>query len=124
MLVRLKATRSTVAPERWTPSWLEGSQDHEPGIAAAREEQRRDPPLTAMPADPFFQAATGFRQYKAPSQREAVRAVALSASGATVIVSLPTGNRQERCRLRARRAGRAARFGHRDRRRAHDRVGT
>lgn len=91
MLVRTEGDALTVGPERWTPPWLERSADYEPGLAAAREEPRREPPLAAMPADPFFQSATGFRTYSAPAQREAVRAVALAAPGATVIVSLPTG---------------------------------
>lgn len=80
-----------VSPEPWRPRWLDGSDNVEPALAAAQWRTRREPPGQDLPADPFFRAGVGHGSYSAPSQREAVRALALAPDGGNVVANLPTG---------------------------------
>lgn len=78
-----------LAPEDWRPDWLE--KGNFPVFAGAFSDTSVRVEESCK-ADPFIAAATGFRSYSCPGQREAVRAVFLMKPGDTLIVNLPTGS--------------------------------
>ncbi|MFC8044257.1 protein DpdF [Nocardia sp. NPDC057353] len=80
----------------WTP---EHAQSPPASLAAAEdlenvhlgsEARQRFTPVPA-PADPFMTSAFGHRSYKSVGQRQLARTVALAEAGATLVLSLPTG---------------------------------
>lgn len=80
-----------VVGRAWHPPWIDTSVD--PAAAALRGEH--DPPAgvpAALPADPFFEVATGRATYRSPGQREAMRLVLAAPDGATIVGNLPTGS--------------------------------
>jgi superfamily II DNA helicase RecQ len=85
-----------VSAEDWRPPWLVGSERTSPTQAACQAGDptvRRRPDLQ-VPADPFLPQVMGPRYdtYSSPGQKQALRALLTSPEGATVVVSLPTGD--------------------------------
>ena len=94
-LVHTSGDRLIVEAEPWMPSTGESENDH---LARTQfEEVYRGPQsrhkrsLEAVKGDPFWRRAVGHDYYLSIAQRQAARAVALSARGSTVLVVLPTG---------------------------------
>ncbi len=94
----LRTTRSADcnyvhALSAWKPGWLEnpaGIAVDEACCAGTESGWRERPGLSD--ADPIFEAATGYKTYKTPGQRSAVRAaLEMNPSGVT-LTSLPTGS--------------------------------
>ena len=83
--------RYVVVARDWNPDWLDTPGD--PAVDAYRGDH--DPPLgelAELPADAFFEAATGRDTYRSPGQREAIRLLLSAPDGATIIGNLPTGS--------------------------------
>lgn len=84
----LSDRRFLIKAMRWKPEWLPCPGDESPESPAFAESQRRAE--VCLPGDGFL-SVIGHQGYKAPGQRQAVRAVLASEPGATVLVNLPTG---------------------------------
>ncbi|MDC1390756.1 protein DpdF [Gammaproteobacteria bacterium] len=91
--LKLKNNKLQIEATPWTPTWLSDS-DRFPvdkaslagssaGVGCRFEE---------LPADPFFEEATGYSTYRSTGQRAAVRAIASMPSNGTLIALLPTGS--------------------------------
>ncbi len=74
----------------WEPSWLESPDSR--GVFADAYAGKSVRQNGWCAADPFIEAATGFKSYSSPGQREAIRASFLIPPGHTLIVNLPTGS--------------------------------
>lgn len=88
--------RLTVRPDDWEPpASLEDDRvgadlAREQVLAAYRDVDSDGLRADRVPADPFWQAAHGYPDYRGESQRQAARASVLDAGGA-LLVALPTG---------------------------------
>lgn len=80
--------RCIVSARAWRPDWLCDAENFSPADAAFGEQERRT--RSPVSGDGFL-SITGFEDYSAPGQRQAMRAVLASRPGATVLVNLPTG---------------------------------
>jgi ATP-dependent DNA helicase RecQ len=74
----------------WEPSWLESPDSR--GVFADAYAGKSVRQNGWCAADPFIEAATGFKSYSSPGQREAIRGSFLIPPGHTLIVNLPTGS--------------------------------
>jgi ATP-dependent DNA helicase RecQ len=88
-VVRGIGSEYLIAPQRWTPDWLDDGTYPVFADAFSETSVRTD---ARCGADPFIAEATGFKFYSCPGQREAVRATFLMRPGDTLIVNLPTGS--------------------------------
>jgi ATP-dependent DNA helicase RecQ len=83
-----------VRPSHWSPAWLTGAAQIEPGLAATAEIPRRS--YAEVPGDPFL-AAVDRNNYRCVGQREAVRAVLAMSKASTLAINLPTGGGKSLC---------------------------
>ncbi|WP_329106904.1 protein DpdF [Micromonospora sp. NBC_01699] len=74
----------------WQPSWLDTHGGAPPDEPVSRRARRRLD--GSVPADRFYEGATGQATAKTLAQRDALRATALAGPGDTVICVLPTGS--------------------------------
>jgi ATP-dependent DNA helicase RecQ len=86
---QVEGTRRIVGVKAWAPDWLRGADEAPDTYPASREDRR---PLDPRPGDPIWVSYTGLADYRSLEQREAVRAVIVSAADATILVCLPTGS--------------------------------
>lgn len=90
-LVRTAGGLALLQASPWTPSWLDWDLPIDEAAAAGTRPGRRAE-FDKLPADPFFEAATGHRSYRTAGQRAAIRAAASMAPNGTLVALLPTGS--------------------------------
>jgi ATP-dependent DNA helicase RecQ len=90
-VTRGSSGRRHLTARAWKPEWL-GLDDSaaDPVAAVWRGELAR--PFDEIPADPFFEEASGYPGYLSPGQRETIRTLALSPPDSSIIAALPTGS--------------------------------
>lgn len=83
----------TLVAEDWEPAWLpsQGSRRVDDPASAGTEVGLRRPDYRVR-ADPVFTEITGYRYYRSPGQRTAVRTALTMLPGESVICLLPTGS--------------------------------
>lgn len=93
LVVTSHGDRQLVSARTWQPEWLDigpGASVDDSVAAGTRVGERwRE---GASSADPIFTEATGYREYKTPGQRSAVRMVLEMDPSGMMIANLPTGS--------------------------------
>lgn len=74
----------------WTPTWLPDANSHPVDLAVTKEALRRTLHDTDISGDPFLRTVN-CHSYRSTGQRSAVRSTLSMPQGASLLVSLPTG---------------------------------
>lgn len=74
----------------WTPTWLPDANSHPVDLAVTKEALRRTMHNTDISSDPFLRSVN-HHSYRSTGQRSAVRSTLSMPQGASLLVSLPTG---------------------------------
>ena len=89
--VREQGDTCVIEPKPWRPNWLEADNVEGVDVCAAREDERRSQTYTRYPGtDPFLNLLS-VDTYRTKGQATAVRAALSMPAGATMAISLPTG---------------------------------